>query len=62
MLATDEDKIPTSTVIEGALNPVMQDIDLVWMERQKGWPEEEERSFSGWLVEKKNQAGQYRLC
>ena len=61
MLATHEDEIPTSIVIERALNLVLQNIDLVWMERPKGWSKEEEESLFDWLVEKKSFAGEYRL-
>ena len=32
------------------------------MERRKGWSEEGEESLSGGLIEKKSDAGQYRLC
>ena len=62
MLATDEDQNPTSTVLERALNLVLQNIDLVWMERPKGWSKEEEERLSDWLIEKKSVAGTHRLC
>ena len=61
MLATYKDEIPTSIVIERALNLVMQNIDLVWIDRPKGWSKEEEERLSGWLIDRKSAAGTYRL-
>ena len=61
MLATNKDETPTSTVIERALNLVLQNIDLVWIERPKGWSKEEEGRLSDWLIEKKISAGVHRF-
>ena len=62
MLVTDEDEIPTSIVIERTMNLVLQNIDLVWIERPKGWSKEEEERLSDWLIERKSAAGKCRLC
>ena len=62
MLASNEDEnIPLSTVIGRALYLVMQNIDLVWMERPKEWSKEEEERLSDLLYEKRSVAMSYRL-
>lgn len=62
MLATDENEnIPVSIVIGRALNLVMQNIDLVWIKRPKGWSMEEEERLFNWLTLKKSVAVLYRL-
>ena len=62
MLVADEDEnIPMCIVIERALSLVIQNIDLVWIERPKGWSEQEEKRLSDWLYEKKSVAMSYRL-
>lgn len=53
---------PLFDVTVRALHLTIRNIDLVWMERQKGLPKEEEERLFVWLLERKNVAVDLRFA